>query len=333
LTPEGIALMPKGAGIALILAVLTLLASHPVSAQTQYRVVDIEVKGNRVATTSLILGVSSIAKGSPLTPAIIQSTMHRLYGLGIFQDVRLDAEEVSGGLKVTIVVQELPKLVGLEFEGNDKIKEKDLKEKTGLGVGGYISPFLIAAKKQEIVTAYADKGYFQAEVRPELTYNVDSTEASLTYHIDERSKVKVENVVMTGNQRVNAGDLIKKMRNRKRGFLKSSDFAQEKYSEDKEKVIEEYHKKGYLDAYLISDSMYIDTTRNRMTIFLNVYEGPRYYFGTSTFEGNEILADEVLTRALKYQEGTVFNSEKYDETMMELYSAWDSATIKCSMLC
>lgn len=314
--------MPKGAGIALILVTLTLLAFGSVSAQTEYRVVDVEVKGNRVATSSLILGVSSIAKGAPLTPSAIQNTMHRLYGLGIFRDVRLDAEEVNGGLKVIIVVDELPKLVGLTFDGNKKFKEKDLKEKTGLGVGGYISPYLIETKKQEILTAYAEKGYFQARVRPELTYNADSSEASLKYHIDERSKVKVEKVEMTGNKRVNAQDLVKQMRNRPRGFLKSSDFAQEKYPEDKDKLMEEYHKKGFLDAYLISDSMYIDTARNRMTIFLNVYEGPRYYFGVSTFDGNEILKDETLQRTLKYKEGAVFNSEKYDETMTELYSAY-----------
>jgi len=314
--------MPKLAGIALILTVLSLAAAGTGSAQTQYRVVEVEVEGNRVATASLILGVSSIAKGSPLTPGVIQNTLHRLYGLGIFRDVRLEAEEVSGGLKVTIIVDELPKLTGLEFSGNKKIDDDELQKKLGLAVGGYISPFLIYSKGEEIRKAYADKGYFQAEITPELTYNADSTEAALEYKIAERSKVKVENVVMTGNERVNADELIKKMRNRKRGFLKSSDFAQEKYEEDKEKVIQEYHKKGYIDAYLVSDSMYIDTTRNRMTIYLGVYEGPRYYFGATAFEGNQVLKSEGLARVLKYDEGAVFNSEKYEESIFEIYSAY-----------
>ncbi|MBN1212190.1 MAG: outer membrane protein assembly factor BamA [candidate division Zixibacteria bacterium] len=302
------------------LAVLSL--TDAVNAQGNYTVVDLEVEGNRVATKSLIMGVSSIDKGSPLTPTDIQETIHRLYGLGIFSDVEIKAEEVLGGLKIYIIVRELPKLIGLNFEGNKKINNKDLKEKLGLGVGGYISPYLIFQKKQEIRQAYSEKGYFQAEVTHQLEYGPDSTEASLKYIIKENPKVKVEKVIMTGNQRVEANDLIKKMRNRKRGFLKSSDFAQEKYEEDLEKVITEYHKKGFIDAYLISDSMTIDTATNRMTIYLEVYEGPQYYFGTASFVNNEQLPEKVLNRALKYEEGEIFNQEKYEESLFELYTSY-----------
>jgi len=314
--------MRAGARIALVTLCCLIAIAGSVAAQADYKVVDIEIEGNRIATSTLILGVSSIAKGSSLTPSVIQNTIHRLYGLGIFSDVRLEAEEVPGGIKVIIVVEELPKLTKLEFSGNDKIDDKHLTEKLGLGVGGYISPYLVHAKRQQIIDAYAEKGYFQARVTPELTYNQDSTEASLKYKIDEKSKVKVEKVILTGNTRVKANDLIKKMRNRKRGFLRSSDFAKEKYQEDLEKVIEEYHKKGFIDAFLISDSMTIDSSTNRMTIYLEVYEGPLYYFGKTEFKDNEILPTEVLRDLLKHKEGEVFDTEKYDESIFEMYTAY-----------
>lgn len=306
------------------LLILLLVAAVATSgfAQTEFTVVEIKVVGNRIATNSLILGVSSIAKGSPLTPTVIQNTIHRLYGLGIFSDVRIEAEEIPGGLSVSIVVDELPKLISLKFSGNDKIKSGDLKDDLGLGVGGYISPYLIHKKRQVILDKYADKGYFQAEAEWTLEYNADSTEASLEYQIKEKSKVKVEKVIMTGTSRVPAKDLIKKMRNRKRGFLKSSDFAKEKFVEDKEKIIAEYHKKGFIDAFLISDSMTIDTTTNRMTIFLDVYEGPLYYFGKTTFEGTDVMPQAALEQALKHEEGKPFNSEKYDESYYEVYSTY-----------
>jgi outer membrane protein insertion porin family len=302
--------------------VLLLALATSVSAQLEYSVVEVEVVGNRIATNSLILGVSSVAKGSPLTPTIIQNTIHRLYGLGIFKDVRIDATEVPGGLKVSIFVQELPKLIGLDFSGNKKIKSDGLRKELGLGVGGYISPYLIHQKRRQILDKYAEKGYFQAEVDWTLTYNSDSTEASLEYEIVERSKIKVDQVVLTGSQRVKAEDLIGKMRNRKRGFLKSSDFAQEKFLEDKEKIIAEYHKKGFIDAFMVSDSMRIDSTTNRMTIYIEVYEGPKYYFGETAFEGHQVLPEEILTRVLKHNTGQIFNSEKYDESLGELYSAY-----------
>lgn len=294
----------------------------PAVAQEGPKVVDVEVVGNRITVPSLILGVSKIDKGSPINITIAQETMRRLYGLGIFSDVKIEAQEVTGGVKLFIIVKELPKLAGLTYSGNKKFSTKELNEKLKLGVGGYISPYLVHEKAEQIRKMYGDKGYFQASVTHTLTYNADSTEATLAYQVNERSKVKVEKVVLTGNKDIPANELIGKMRNRKRGFLKSSDYAEEKYEEDLTKIVDEYHKRGYIDAYLVSDSMTIDTAVSRMTIYLDVYEGPRYYFGESIFKGNSVLKTDVLKKALKHTPGEVFNAEKYDESLMEIYTTY-----------
>lgn len=315
--------MRLGAGKALLLVCLTLFVlCAAATAQESPRVVKLDVIGNRIATPSLILGVAAIDLGSPLTPTAVQESIHRLYSLGIFRDVRVDAEEITGGLHVFIVVSELPKLAGLDFEGNDKVSDDDLREKLNLGVGGYISPYLVYQKNEEILDLYANKGYFRAEVTPELDYNADSTEATLTYRIKERSKVKVEHVEIIGNERVEDGDLVGKMRNRKRGFLRSSDFAQDKFEEDLEKIVEEYNKRGFIDAYVVDDSMTIDSVRNRMTIYITVYEGPEYYFGNVTFAENDVLPEKLLKDKLKFEEGEVFNGEVYQESIFELYTAY-----------
>lgn len=307
---------------ALIFFMAITVAAGSILATTGYRVVDVQVEGHKRASESLILGVSSIARGEPLTPTIVAETIRRLYGLKIFSDVAIEAEEVTGGVKVHIVVTELPKLTSLRFTGNKKIKDKDFLAKLSLGVGGYVSPFLVHSRKTEIEEMYAEKGYFRALVEPELLYNADSTDAVLNYNINERSKVKVEKVVLSGNERVENGKVIGKMRNRKRGFLRSSDFAQDKYEEDHEKLISAFHDLGHIDAYLISDSMVIDTGRNRMTIFLEVYEGPRYYFGETEFGGNEELPTPAIERAMKFKTGDVFEESKFDKSMEEIYGAY-----------
>jgi outer membrane protein insertion porin family len=291
-------------------------------AQTDYTVVEIETVGNRVASEALILGVSSLEVGERLTPGAVAETVRRLYGLGIFGDVRIEGKEVPGGLKVSIVVEELPKLAGLDIEGNEKIDDRDIKDELGLGVGGYISPYLIYQSEQKIKDMYAEEGYFLAEVESDLSYTLDSSAATLSFTVDEKSKIKVEKVVVTGNEGVSDEDAISKLRNRKRGFLRSSDFAQEKYEEDLEKFVQAFHNRGYIDAYLRSDSMTIDTSRNRMTIYLDVYEGPRYYFGDVTFKFNEVLKEEYLRSRLKFSTGDVFDLEEYEESMVELYTAY-----------
>lgn len=307
---------------AILIALFSLSPVSRAQAQPTYKVVDVVVEGNRVSTPSLILGVAGFKPGSDLSPTVVAESIKRLYGLGIFSLVRIEAEDILGGLKVYIVVSELPKLAGIEFKGNDKIRSGELKEKLGLGVGGYISPFLTERAKNKIKELYAEKGYFQAEAAPKLELNADSSEAILTFDIDEKSKVKVEEVVITGIQRVAADDLIGKMRNRKRGFLKSSDFAQDKYAEDLEKITAELHKRGFIDAYMVDDSMHIDSATNRMNIYLDIYEGPQYYFGEVTIKGNEKIKAESLKSKLKYKPFDIFSAEKYEESMYELYSSY-----------
>ncbi|MFH1686963.1 MAG: outer membrane protein assembly factor BamA [bacterium] len=324
--------MRKRARTALV-ALTILLSAASLAAQNEFRVAEVQVEGNRIASESLILGVASLEPGISLTPTVISETIRRLYGLGIFSDVRIEAEPADGGLSVYIVVEELPKLVALEFEGNKKLKSKDLTDKLGLGVGGYISPYLIQKKKAEIDELYAEKGYFQAEIEPILTYTDDSTQARLLYRIAENSKVKVEKVVLSGAQRIDPDDLIGKMRNRKRGFLRSSDFAKDKFDEDMDKVIAECHKRGFIDAYIISDSIDIDTTRNRMTVFLEIYEGPKYYFGEVTFAGNDKWPADALRNMLKFSPGDVFNEEKYERSIDEFNSAyWEIGHLHAQIL-
>jgi outer membrane protein insertion porin family len=297
---------------------LTLFGISSVFAQS-LNIVDVKVSGNKAAATELILSVANMKKGEQLNTSVTQDAIRRLYGLGFFKDITIDAEEVTGGVSLTIMVTELPKLSGLELRGNKAIKTKDLKEKLKLNIGTYLSASLIFDKKNEIINLYGEKGYFLVSVDQEIIYSADSSEVGLIYKINEGSKVKVEKVILTGNSQLLAKDIVGEMRNRKRGFLRSSNYDKDKYPEDKDKIIEYMHKKGYIDAYLKSDSMAIDTLRNRMTIFLDVYEGPRYYFGKTEWKGNEIFSVENLTRILKYKEGLVFDQEKYDESLYEIY--------------
>jgi outer membrane protein insertion porin family len=303
----------------LLIFLMLLFGGQSTANAQEFNVVDISVEGNKSASTTMIISAAGIRKGDQLTTSTVQDVTKRLYGLGFFKNVSIEARDVTGGINVIIKVVELPRLAGVEFKGNKKFKSKDLKEKLKIADGSYISDAFIFQKKREIIDLYTDKGYFLVKVEPEKTFSADSAQLHLTYNINEGSKVKVEKVVLTGTERVPAKELIGKMRNRPRGFLKSSDFDLEKFPEDKEKIIAYLHKKGYIDAYLKSDSTAIDSARNRMTVYLDLYEGPRYHFGKTDWKGNEIFDAKTLSRALKYKEGQAFNVDVFEESSYEIY--------------
>ncbi len=292
------------------------------AAAQQHKIVDIRVTGNIHSSEKLVKNVAAFRLGRELSGSDVQDAVKNLYAQGIFKDISVDIESVTAGIVVNIIVSEYPILSSIAYQGNKKIKDKDIEELLRLAPGGYISDHLAIQAKKKIESEYMSKGYFLAVATPDIKYSTDSARADLIFRIKEYSKVKVDQVIITGAERLVANDIVKKMSNRKHGFLRSSDFRKEKYPEDKVKIIDYCKSKGYVDAYIKSDSFSIDTSINRMTIYIDLYEGPRYYFGKSTFSGNEIYTDEMLTKALKHQDGKVFNQEKYDESLGELYGAY-----------
>ena len=47
-----------------------------------------------------------------------------------------------------------------------------------------------------------------------------------------------------------------------------------------------------------------------MTIYLDVYEGPRYFFGKATFTHLEEMPEKHLKKRIKYNENDIFDMEK-----------------------
>ncbi|MFQ5607251.1 MAG: POTRA domain-containing protein [Candidatus Zixiibacteriota bacterium] len=295
--------------------ILALTLSTGAFAQQTPTIVEIEVTGARQTSADLIKSVAALLPGSALNTTAIRDAVIRLDGLALFEDVSVLVEEADGGVKLYIVVKERARLKALTYNGADKLKKNDLDDAVKLKPGAHVSGFTIFSKKQAILRAYADKGFFLTEVDYSLEYSPDSLEVSVTFNITENEKIKVRDVFITGAVRMEPEELVGVMSNRKKGFLRSSNYNKDKYDEDLEKIIAEYHKNGFIDAYLISDSIRIDSVANRMDIYLATYEGPRYYFGNATFTDNDVYTDNQLARALKFSSLDVFDQEKYEESI------------------
>ncbi len=291
-------------------------------AQQAPEITDVRVEGNIFASEKLIKNVADFSIGASLIGADVQDAVRNLFAKGIFKDVRIEVEEVPRGVILIIVVEEYPKLNSISYSGNKKVKDKELTEMVRITPGGYITEHMVTQAINKIRSEYTTRGYFLADITPDYDYSFDSTRVDLTFRIKERDKIKVEETILTGTQELDTRKMVSKMRNRKRGFLLSSTFKKEEWPLDKEKIIDFAHSRGFIDAYIISDSFSVDTAANMMKIFIEIYEGPQYYFGTVDFEGNSLYTDEQLDRAMTFKPGDVFNEEKYTESLSELYSAY-----------
>jgi outer membrane protein insertion porin family len=165
-----------------------------------------------------------------------------------------------------------------------------------------------------------------AEVRGELVPGPIAGRVDALFRIKENQSVKVERVEVDGNVALEDGDLTKKMSNKPRGFIRSifggGHFDPDKLTDDRKAITDEYRKRGYLDAVILSDTVILNEDRTRVTIRVTVTEGPQYYFGLTTFTGMVAIPEPRLHTVLQYREGEVFNQERFEKTQEEIYNLY-----------
>jgi outer membrane protein insertion porin family len=285
----------------------------------------IDVRGNVTTDKSLILSVSDLTIGSILTSTSSQDAIRHIYALGLFSDVSI-LGDVTGNnnIALTIDVDEYPRVVEITYEGNKEIKDNNLREVDSLKIGQVISPNEALNAINRVKEHYQDKGYFLVEIETDFSKMDDSQiDNILKFKVKEGPKIRIKEIKFVGNEKYTDRKLAGKMGNKPKGFLRSGNFDPAKHDEDKEKIVDFYKEKGYIDAAVVSDSIIIDENDPRwMTVQMEIYEGVRYHFGESTFFGNKVYGEKALNHQLKYKPGDIYNPQTFEESMTELYSLY-----------
>ncbi|RKY60571.1 MAG: outer membrane protein assembly factor BamA [Candidatus Latescibacterota bacterium] len=300
---------------------MVVLLSFVVAWGSDMNITEIEVRGAARTDTALILEASGLSPGQEVTLEKVQSAIRRLYALGLFKDVRIWADEDSGGVSLTVEVEENPVLTEISFEGNKALKERELRDALHFTEGQVVSSKVIHDGRRSIKELYEDKGYLSAEVRAVVT-PAGKGRVRLTYLIDEGKKVRVKRINFIGNQAFEDGKLKKLMKTKEARWWRKGEFKEEVYRTDLDKVLQFYRNHGYRDVQVVKDSIYYDSSKRNLFVDIYLKEGPRYRFGKVTWEGNEALTDEQLKALLDLKEGEVYDEGKYDRIYQSLLSAY-----------
>jgi outer membrane protein insertion porin family len=279
----------------------------------------VEVKGNRSVDQSLIVNMSGLVANSELKPSVVQEAVKRIYAMKLFSDVQIEGAESEEGVILTIAVKEYPRVKEVEISGNQRIKTEDLNEKINIAAGKVITPLDVKKATSQVISLYNEKGYLSAQIHSELVQAELPDEVILKLKIDEGRKVQIKKIYVKGSQALKASKIRKQMKNKEDRWWRGGEFKPDQYEEDKEKIIEFYKKKGFLDAQIVSDSVWYGPEKKNLFIQIVLSEGEKYKFGKVSWEGNKLFASEKLDRLLKFKEGDIYSQEKYEETLGDIY--------------
>jgi len=290
----------------------------------------IEVKGNRYVPEELIKEILITKEGSEFSIEKIRKDIKRLFRTGFFKKIEVHRFDQDGGVKLLYIVEDLPVIYKIEFEGNEEIDDDELANKLGIEtevgkinvdelITGYTSSPAIEERLEiqrrmklgrvlsqkeidflirRIKEIYREEGYPDVKISYEIVPKKGASK--LVFHIKEGEEKYVVDIVFKGNKTFSSGKLEDLMETEDRNIFilrLKPPFSEDVLKDDIEKIREFYKSEGFLEVKI---DYKVEKKDGRHDIYIFIEEGPRYKLKEVRIEGNMLYAySELVGNILK----------------------------------
>ena len=297
----------------------------------KYEIADIKVSGlvNSSYEDFVIIGFSGLSVGEQIdVPGDqISNAIKRFWKQGLFSEVDILANKIEGNnIWLEIKLKDRPRISEIDYSGLKKGERQDIENRINLVKGNQITPNQIDRTKNIIKRYFEDKGFKNAEVNVTAVDDLSKeNHAILKIAVDKKEKIKINNIVISGNVAVSSTTLEKAMKKTRhkhtwrakiRNFLRSTNFIPENYEEDKNNLIARYNELGYRDAELLWDTVYSQNSK-KVNVKIKVNEGNQYHINSINWVGNTVYSSDRLQESLHLNSGDVYNQKKIRQRLTE----------------
>lgn len=261
---------------------------------------DVKFVGPASVSEEFVRANIRLKPGAIYQPGLTQEDVHLLYGTGQFYNIRVNVDpQDDGGVALTYVVQVLPRVTEIRFEGNKKLSDSKLKKKVTFKVGEPLDEQKVFTDVQEIKKLYEKNGLSDTKVKYVLNIDELTGHGIVTFQIEESPKVKIKDVEFIGADHFKQSTLRKELKTKRRWAFSwltgSGYFQQDDFDGDHDLLTDYYHNHGYLD-FEIKDVKLDRPTTNTMYVKYYVDEGRQYKVGNVKIDGSKIFTDpEILS--------------------------------------
>ena len=293
----------------------------------KYTIAGINLSGVDNIEPAVAIGLSGLSVGDVVSVPgdEITNAVKRYWKHGLFEDIVITADSIIGDkIYIGIALKQRPRVSQLNIKGVKKSEREDIEQKIGIIKGNQITPDIIDRAKKIIKNYYDDKGYKNAEInvvqRPDVT---GDDRVIVDVNITKKDKIKVHRIYIEGEKALSEKRVkyaMKKTREKTRldnlwhAIFRSKKFTDERFAEDKEKILSRYYENGYRDARIVKDSviMYDDSS---VDIYLDIEEGNKYHIRSIKWVGNSVYSTAWLDYVLRLKAGDVYNQNQLEERL------------------
>jgi len=314
----------------LVLTILNLWSQLPdstnfsiyYSSPKKYTIQSIDIVGVKYLDKEMLREYSGLSVGDEIIiPGDkITDVIKKYWKQGLFSDVKVNATKIiDDKVYLEIFLRERPRLSKINYNGVKKSELEDIKEKVLLLEGGQIVDAQLVNAKRIIAGIFKEKGFLNTEVNIVQRDDPDKENSIiLDINIDKKEKVKIDELVFHGVEKVSVSKLEKAMKKtndkKLKNFFLSKKYQEDLYAEDKINVINKYNELGYRDAIITKDTV-IQKENNNVKIELWIDEGNKYFIRNVSWVGNTIYPAPYLDSYFGIQKGDVYNQKQLDKRL------------------
>jgi outer membrane protein insertion porin family len=266
--------------------------------------VTLAIEGQRTTDESLTNLVTSLP-GRPLSMIEVRETIGRLFSLGRFEDVQVDASPAAGGVALRYDLTPVHPVTKITFAGSTSEPGIDTSALRRAVVDRYgVSPSLGRADEMARVVAdqLADGGYLHARVDPHAEIFHHPDRATLVFDVAPGPRTTIASIVIDGDAGVSRGALLDML------DVSEGDAYERQQLEDRfDRYLENRRKSAhYLAQISLSEELTDGDRQAHLT--LTVDQGPVVQIA---FAGDQLPANRLADLVPVEREGSA------DEDLLE----------------
>jgi outer membrane protein insertion porin family len=299
-------------GLLLVLAQGDRLGAQAPAQAPIIKEIDVQFVGPTTLSKERVLDNLATKPGAPYNERLVEEDIKSLYATGNVSNARIFAEPVTGGLKVTVLLQGRISVGEVLIEGAEAVPSSKIRKEIGMKPGDPLNDEKLNDDRQKILKLYEDKNYTNVKVETK-TSELPDKRMRVVFSINEGPKLVIRRITFTGNDSVLPKDLLKVMKTKTANILsfltKAGRLTPSQMDEDKDAIRTLYQGRGFADMRVTDVQTIPLPTGNGVDLVISIAEGTQYRVNKITVEGATIVSPDELVRFLKMKQGSLYTPE------------------------
>lgn len=273
---------------------------------------DIRIVGLERINEQLVRSQLEVQVGELYSPRVVARDIRRLYELGFFTSIKVDASPSGGGLALTYIFEEKRVIDEIKIIGNKKVRDRAIRSVLSWRAGDSFVADGYNDEREAVLGLYESKGLPNTVVDINVE-EVGPSRVRITYEIEEGKKARIKNIAFEGNDEISDRKLRKAMKTKRRWWMFGGKYDEDLFEEDLNNLVREYGNYGRLEADVVDTEMEFSPGGKGVDITIKVEEGPEYEVGSLEVAGNDVFDDDEVLNAIKVTAGDVHNRGQVEQ--------------------